>query len=220
VSHLGTSSDNATAKYYAEATRKRLAESLGRKPSLEYTQASLMLGFHEWTELQGQMGWVKIHTAIGCATALGCQNDAILDAKMNAALKNTDDESVKADMLIDREIQRRTFWSCYIMDRYVSCGSARPEMLSDAKMDAVQLPCSDSAFNHGRKVRTRRLGEDDITYEKRRSRVRCERGQTWDSSADDIEWEYGKDEGELSLYIQAVHHFGHVMKWSCAGGRR
>ena len=197
-----------------------MGDDLGRKPSLEKTQALLMLGFHEWTELQGQMGFIKIRTAISCAQALRYQDNTLLEQATYAKIRDCKDDNAKSDMLIDREIERRTFWSCFILDRYVSCGSARPQMLYIASTKKVQLPCSESAFQYGRKIQTRLLGETDEMYSQRRSKLNGASKQLWDSEAESIEWEFGKDEGELSLYIQAVGLFGEVTEWACAGGRR
>ena len=228
VSRLG-SKPIATAEFFAEATRKRLGAMPG-KASLERTQALLFLGFHEWTDLEGEQGWLNIGTAIRYAQLLGYQRDEL--KKYTRAADCDDDEFAQQEHFIDREIERRTFWSCFIMDRYLSCGESRPQMLDVAKLRKIQLPCSDSAFSDGQKVRTRLLGEDDQAYAGRRQRVRDAingshehlNGSNQDNHGsnrdDEVEWEEGKDEGELSLYIQAVHHFGRVMEWSNDVGRR
>lgn len=221
----------AIAALFAEATRKRVDDSSKDTASLERTQALLMLGFHEWTELQGQQGWIRIRLAISCAQLLGYQFDAKFDDRKESVGSDFDDEFAQQEKFIDREIQRRTFWSCFIMDQYLSSGLSRPPMLAVADMGMIQLPCSDTAFSHGQKVRTRLLGETDERYERRRRKISksadrsCERpnGNHHDYEKRDkpeVEWEVGKEEGELSLYIQAVNHFGRVMKWACAGGRR
>jgi hypothetical protein len=36
---------------------------------------------------------------------------------------------------VERELRRRIFWSCYLLDRFVSCGSKRPSLITD---DTIQ----------------------------------------------------------------------------------
>lgn len=41
--------------------------------------------------------------------------------------------------LADRELRRRLFWTCYILDRFLTCGSKRPSLIRD-KGIALRLP--------------------------------------------------------------------------------
>ena len=54
-------------------------------------------------------------------------------------------EPSPATSIRDREIQRRTFWACFIIDRLISCSCNKPFAIS---LDTVKvsLPCSESAF--------------------------------------------------------------------------
>ena len=45
----------------------------------------------------------------------------------------------------DREIRRRTMWSCFVMDRFNSSGTERP-MFADEETIKVQLPIKESSF--------------------------------------------------------------------------
>ncbi|EFY92986.1 hypothetical protein MAC_00769 [Metarhizium acridum CQMa 102] len=40
---------------------------------------------------------------------------------------------------VERELRRRLFWTCYLLDRYTSCGSKRPSLISDNSV-ALRLP--------------------------------------------------------------------------------
>ena len=40
---------------------------------------------------------------------------------------------------MDREMRRRLFWTCYLLDRYLACGSKRPSLISDATV-MLRLP--------------------------------------------------------------------------------
>jgi hypothetical protein len=40
---------------------------------------------------------------------------------------------------VERELRRRLFWTCYLLDRYLSCGSKRSSLISDNSV-ALRLP--------------------------------------------------------------------------------
>lgn len=217
----------ACAEIFAKATRTQLGPSQGTA-SLERVQALLLVGWHEVTHLEGGRGWATIGAAIREVQRLECQ---YIDLKAADTKADVGDDYARAERIIDREIERRTFWSCFIMDRWLSCGEKRPQMLNTANLH-IQLPCSDKAFSHGQHVRTRHLGEDDKTYAHRRQKWqdRLEPKRNFSGHSDQdcrdnlnndkIEWEVGKEEGDLSVYVQLVDHFGRVMKWSIDVGRR
>lgn len=118
------------------------------------------------------------------------------------------------------------------MDRYLSWGENRPAMLISEDFQRIQLPCSDGAFNFGRKVRTRLLGEADDAYEKRRDdlrgatkcaqdkQIRAAENLRQNLQSEEIKWEVGDMEGELTWYIKVVDLFGAIVKWSGNDGRR
>lgn len=41
---------------------------------------------------------------------------------------------------VERESRRRLFWSCYLLDRFMACGSKRPSLIAD-KTILLRLPC-------------------------------------------------------------------------------
>ena len=41
---------------------------------------------------------------------------------------------------IERETRRRLFWTCYLLDRFLACGSKRPSLVSDRAI-LLRLPC-------------------------------------------------------------------------------
>ena len=149
----------------------------------------------------------------------------------------------RSDGSIEQEIRRRTFWSCFIMDRYLSSGKYRPQMLN-VKDLRIQLPSSEKAFLFGQKVRTLLLGEETSDPQHRINGQQAERingldrsglsrdvqnGRTSASSHDGRHrnmaeekgrWEIGSDEGVLSRFIRVLELYGRIVKWSCNGGRR
>ena len=41
---------------------------------------------------------------------------------------------------VEREMRRRLFWTCYLLDRFLACGSKRPSLIGD-KGVLLRLPC-------------------------------------------------------------------------------
>lgn len=108
------------------------------------------------------------------------------------------------EAFVSREIKRRTMWSCFIIDRYLSSGRARPQM--DVETLHVQLPCSADDFRLGTNVKTEflRLGVEPPQED---NSLTGQLTQTGTGS-------------DLSIYIRLVEIWGRFSKWSCAGGRR
>jgi hypothetical protein len=50
--------------------------------------------------------------------------------------------------LMEREIRRRCFWTCYVLDRFLACGSQRPMLIRDNDIK-LRLPSSQASFSKG-----------------------------------------------------------------------
>lgn len=141
-----------------------------------------------------------------------------------------------AQVVVDEEIRRRTFWSCFIMDRYLSSGKFRPQIiaLDDIKL---QLPCGEKAWAFGQNVITADLSHDytgaEIINQRKmvkrqgesRAGARDGGGQRSDhmdieSDDDELACELGPDEWLLARYVRITEIWGRVVKWSCAGGKK
>jgi hypothetical protein len=217
-----------TAEFYATATRTQMGTEILASPNLEKIQTLLMLGYYEWTNLQGTEGWVKIGLAIRCAICLGYPHLDVDENGLPAPVKNSEKGLSEKDQFVLRETQRRTFWSCCLMDCYLSWGEDRPRMLTPDQLQRTQLVCSEGAFNYGKRCRTRLLDEDDAAYAKRRElwdehTERRRNDPNGDLRADPLgggRWEVAEHEAELTWYTKAVVIFGEVSQWSCKRGRR
>jgi hypothetical protein len=194
-----------------------------------------MLGLHDWGMCQGLKAWISIGVAIRSAQVLGLQFEQEFDDMPLARSLALSDEirhmGVSPDRLgrstmlnnkggefIEQEMRRRTFWSCFIMDRYLSSGKYRPSMLNVQDL-RIQLPSSERAFLFGEKVRTALLGGDveGTGRGQTRNQLKDSYGRVTDDNA---RLEGGEDEGALSCFIRALDFYGTIVKWSCAGGRR
>jgi hypothetical protein len=126
------------------------------------------------------------------------------------------------------------------MDRYLSSGKYRPQMLQ-AKELRIQLPASERSFLFAEQVRTLMLGEEDQRVAgraevqnhrkasvmlgmtgtpERKMPVSPKTTALYDQDEDLPRLETGPDEGLVSRYIKILEIYGKVVKWSCSGGRR
>lgn len=214
-----TDSPYDTAEFYAAAARRHLNYDFSGEgeTALQQIQAFLMLGFHEWTACHSRNGYMLIRTAVNFAQMNDYQYDEDLDKQ-----DEKDDAASKRDRFISQESRRRTFWSCFILDRYLSVGRRRPKILQVEDLrNKIQIPCSDKNFISGRAVKTRFFGETDPEYAERRKKTYEEaRRRSNGQKPERIEWEDREDDGVLGRYIYALDHFSDVTKWANKGGRR
>lgn len=199
----------AASEYYANT----LAASFGptirslANPSLESVQALLMLGLYEWGQTRGLSAWLYVGTAVRLAQSIGLAYEDDPDnpplAAQNLLKANGHTaEATEREVLTEREVRRRTLWSCFIMDRMLAAGKYRPTMMNVDRL-RVQLPCSDEKFLFVRDVKTGFLNSDWL-----------------DESVHKRESETVNDDGALSRFIRLVEIFGRLSEWSYAGGRR
>lgn len=222
--------------------------------AIEWIQAALMLGLHEWGMCRGSKAWLTIGSAIRAAQAMGLQYELELDDEpMSRSLALISEAErlgvessqggsvasvrVEEDVFVQQEVRRRTFWSCFIMDRYLSSGKYRPQMLHAREL-RIQLPASERSFLFAEKVRTLMLGEEEHQVARaevqshRQASVALANGDTPEphpasslngtlgNEEDKGRLESGADEGLVSHYIKILEIYGRVVQWSCAGGRR
>lgn len=248
----------AASEYYASATHDHFTNAwlMSSFTDLEQIQALLMVGLHEWGMCRGAKAWVLVGMAIRAAQAMGLQYEAELDdqplshsmalrkgvetSKDQPLGKSTTTDATDGDDFMRQEIRRRTFWSCYIMDRYLSSGKYRPSMLHADEL-RIQLPASDRAFLFGERVRTLLLNESNSRTARvqethqRRALPTPRQGVDDQTSRNEraymnlpeakqdlrrLRLESGADEGLVSCYVRLLEIYGKIVKWSCAGGRR
>ncbi|KAF2680021.1 hypothetical protein K458DRAFT_110179 [Lentithecium fluviatile CBS 122367] len=212
------------SEMYADAARARLVDSNAySRPTIETTQALLMLGVHEWRSRQGQRCFLTIGSAINCAEFLGCHEQLDLEDEEDAwssppelrAITPKSEQPLE-DQFIDAEIKRRTYWCCYILDSYVSSGERRRQKVRSDEIK-IQLPCSQRAFDLGTNVKTMTLCEDADQF-----KLRQDRYSRQDKADNDmeIEWEGEKEQEALTWFIKALKVYRRVMHWVCNITRR
>lgn len=195
----------AASEYYATA----LADAFGptsrnlTHPSLEGIQALLMLGLYEWGQTKGLSAWVYVGIATRLAQSMGFPYVDDPRAPPRSPTSNgvpTGRPAVSPSQeLTEKEVRRRTWWSCFIMDRMLSAGKCRPTMIDVEKL-RVQLPCSSDQFLFVRTAETGFLSTKWLKDERPAGVM--------------------NDDNVLGWYIQLVEIFGRFSEWSYAGGRR
>ncbi|KAH8156762.1 hypothetical protein CIB48_g11485 [Xylaria polymorpha] len=94
-------------------------------PVIESLQALLLLVIAYIAAGKGKKAYMLLTNAIGMAMALELHREADANAPIRP---------------LEREMKRRLFWSCYLLDRFLACGSKRPCLIGD-KTIFLRLPC-------------------------------------------------------------------------------
>lgn len=178
----------------SEAFARTLDKSLGSFVSacsigsVERVQALLMLGLYEWISPnhEGLRAWMLVGPAGRMAQALKLGYEA------NYSTANHSDATLE-DAIVDREIRRRTMFSCFIFDRLISCGKERPSFIRSDDLH-VRLPCAKEDFDLSRQTSTEWFSGD------------------MDSSLHD-------ETSILGRFVQLVDLWGRISQYSSAGGR-
>ncbi|KAK5682084.1 hypothetical protein LTS10_005209 [Elasticomyces elasticus] len=97
-------------------------------PSIRSVQANLILALRELLTRTSHKAWIFTGIAIRQAQVLR------LGREYYSRVSNR-----------QMEVQRRTFWACLVMDRLVSYGCWRPQMI-DLDCVAINLPCPENSF--------------------------------------------------------------------------
>ena len=148
-SRSGRVSDPLDAsEYYATALKSALGPTGTNltSPSLDGIQALLMLALYEWGQTRGLSAWVYAGIAIRLAQSMGLAYEDDIDARtLRPNYRRTGPPLTEREEAIEKEVRRRTLWSCFVMDRMLSAGKYRPTMIASDRL-RVQLPCTDDQF--------------------------------------------------------------------------
>ncbi|KAF2198141.1 hypothetical protein GQ43DRAFT_379394, partial [Delitschia confertaspora ATCC 74209] len=111
-------------------------------PNITILIVYLLLGLHEFGTCQGGRSWMFGGMAQRMAYALQLHRELEFDPSSGG-----EGSERKPLSLIDREIRRRTMWSCFLMDRFNSSGTDRPLFVNEQYIQ-VQLPVKEHLFIH------------------------------------------------------------------------
>lgn len=109
-------------------------------PNITILIVYLLLGLHEFGTCQGGRSWMFGGMAQRMAYALQLHKENEYDPLVS-------DPDQKPLSATDREIRRRTMWSCFLMDRFNSSGTDRPLFVHEQYIE-VQLPIKEHLYLH------------------------------------------------------------------------
>ncbi|CBX96925.1 hypothetical protein LEMA_P100560.1 [Plenodomus lingam JN3] len=118
-------------------------------PNITILIVYLLLGLHEFGTCQGGRSWMFGGMAQRMAYALQLHKENEYDPLVSDADK-------KPLSATDREIRRRTMWSCFLMDRFNSSGTDRPLFVHEQYIE-VQLPIKEHLYIHDIQAPTENL---------------------------------------------------------------
>lgn len=95
------------------------------EPSIDALQALLLLVIAFTAAGKGKRAYMLLTNAVGMAMALELHREVDMHAHITP---------------VEREMRRRLFWSCYLLDQFMACGSKRPSLLADKTL-MLRLPC-------------------------------------------------------------------------------
>jgi hypothetical protein len=107
-------------------------------PNITILIVYLLLGLHEFGTCQGGRSWMFGGMAQRMAYALQLHKELEYDPAVSEAER-------RPLSITDREIRRRTMWSCFLMDRFNSSGTDRPLFVNEQYIE-VQLPVKENLF--------------------------------------------------------------------------
>lgn len=122
--------DPQDTSHYISLATTELHKRTVSSPSLDLAQAFLILSVYNWGDGDGFSAWM--HAGIACRMAQG-----LLSTKLQAIAKT----SVS-------EMEKRTLWSCFAIDKLLSCGKARKAVF-DLHCMNLPLPSSEEDFIFG-----------------------------------------------------------------------
>ncbi|KAL2758139.1 hypothetical protein ACRALDRAFT_2099317 [Sodiomyces alcalophilus JCM 7366] len=106
------------------ATRSR-AELDIDEPSVDVLQALLLLVIAFTASGRGKKAYMLMINAVGMTVALETHREMDSHARVTR---------------VERETRRMLFWTCYLLDRFMACGSKRPSLIGDGSI-LLRLPC-------------------------------------------------------------------------------
>ncbi|KAK0626300.1 fungal-specific transcription factor domain-containing protein [Immersiella caudata] len=95
------------------------------EPSVDALQALMLLVISFTAAGRGKKAYMLLANAVGMAMTLELHRE--LDANSRVTP-------------FERELRRRLFWSCFLLDKFMACGSKRPSLVADNTI-LLRLPC-------------------------------------------------------------------------------
>jgi hypothetical protein len=209
---LHSTPDSAAAsEYFAETLITALGplSSCATIATIERVQAFLMLGLFEWSQAKPKTGglgaWMYVGLAIRMAQAMrlgfGDRYEPTWGPRGRAVSMSSKTSVSNPLSIANKEIRRRTMFSCLILDRMLACGQDRVSTIRSEDLQ-IRLPCSEHEFDFSTDVTMRFLNHSE------EEGVRSPLGH-----------QAARDDSVLGSFIRLVDIWGEISKYSFAGGR-
>lgn len=168
-------------------------------PNLTILIVYLLLGLHEFGTCHGGRSWMLAGMAQRMAFALLLHQD--LDH--NGWGKRAVQKDMSEISPTDREIRRRTMWSCFLMDRFNASGTDRPMQMSEDFLN-IPLPVKEQFFRMELAAPTENLKGKVLNPAEE------DAGQMTDAR---------ENMGTSAYYIKLVAIWGRLVRYWNLGGR-
>ncbi|KAI1175501.1 hypothetical protein F4777DRAFT_328700 [Nemania sp. FL0916] len=149
--YLGESADARRADHVALLTRE-LQHRITAPPSLSLIQCFLVMAIYEWGEGVGYSAWMYAGIAARMAQVYRATKTEVIERDAKATSNNS----------ILSEVEIRTMWTYFAIDKLLSCGKQRPAMMKPEDIE-VRMPQSEEDFVFGSEPRSMLSFEDLMT---------------------------------------------------------
>ncbi|KAF7561193.1 hypothetical protein G7046_g2954 [Stylonectria norvegica] len=171
----------ASCQQHASLVTNELHKRITSAPGLCLIQTFLVLSLYDWGEGEGFNAWM--HAGIASRMAQGL---------LSVGLPGSEKRSLS-------EVEKRTVWACFVMDKLLSCGKRRQAMFNLENME-LSLPLNDAEFAFGPGSAIVPLSYHDAV-----------------TSAQQVP--YGTGDFFL-VTIRGLHIWSKVHTWKAEGGRK
>ncbi|KAJ5898963.1 hypothetical protein N7495_003707 [Penicillium taxi] len=177
---------------YASQVRKHVLRRVMESPSVDTIQILLLMALYEWGASKGHSAWMYSGMASRMAQSLrSSANDGLQMNQSGYDLQNC------ASAV---EIENRTFWGCFVMDRMLACGKGRPLSLRLERM-SIHAPVGDKEFAYTQ-IPTRKYTFSEIFKDEQLVRTQSTTNY------------------RFSVTIRGLDIWAKLLKWVAEGGRR
>ncbi|CAZ79391.1 unnamed protein product [Tuber melanosporum] len=130
---------------FASEARRQILKKFDT-PNVTNVTVCVLLGLHEFGTCQGGRSWAMGGMATRMAHAIQLHKEANSDPLGKPHSRPAGDYFHQDEggymSFVDREIRRRSMWSCFILDRFTSSGTERPHLIAESEVE-IQLPVHD-----------------------------------------------------------------------------
>jgi hypothetical protein len=168
-----------------------------QRPDVDMVQCLLLISQREWSQGNGYAAWM--YTGLAARMFQGLE---VMSQVQQTAPSNLDIHLEDRETVVKRETTRRTYWTCYLMDRMLTCSGDRPSMTALPR-PTIPLPSSEDDFELGV------AGEDPVIYTPNANHSTAPTGRPLLTIHNHFE-----------IVIRSLEIWSNTCQWVAQGGRR